>query len=98
MLGNACLWQFLCTLVTVNSRQTARCLKLVHPFYSCKPVLGYTCTCTSLAHALVYVTCPVVLLCQDGELNIEPNYMEQFSELNQVLDALTKRDVEPALR
>ena len=34
---------------------------------------------------------------QDSGLVIEPNYVEQFSELNQVLDALRRRDVEPAL-
>lgn len=39
-----------------------------------------------------------IAIYQDGELNIEPNYVEQFSELNQVLDALTRKDVEPALQ
>ncbi len=29
---------------------------------------------------------------------MEPNYVEQFSELNQVLDALRRKDVEPALQ
>ncbi len=39
-----------------------------------------------------------LLFVQEGGLSIEPNYVEQFSELNQVLDALRRRDVEPALQ
>lgn len=34
---------------------------------------------------------------QDGGVKMEPNYVEQFSELNLVLDALRRKDVEPAL-
>jgi len=35
---------------------------------------------------------------QDGGLSIEPTYVEQFSELNEVLEAFTRKDVEPALQ
>lgn len=34
---------------------------------------------------------------KDSGLSMEPCYVEQFSELNQVLDALRRKDVEPAL-
>lgn len=37
------------------------------------------------------------LCVQDGGLNLEPNYVEQFSELNLVLDGLRRKDIQPAL-
>ena len=34
---------------------------------------------------------------QDVTLDVEPSYMDQFSGLNHVLEALRNKDVEPAL-
>ena len=37
------------------------------------------------------------LVSQEAELHLDPGYLDQFAELNHVLEALRARDVEPAL-
>ena len=34
---------------------------------------------------------------QEAELKLDPSYLDQFTELNHVLEALRSRNVEPAL-
>lgn len=34
---------------------------------------------------------------QEAELSLDPSYLDQFTELNHVLEALRSRNVEPAL-
>ena len=54
--------------------------------------------CLSVSLFIILSHClSVCLSVQDGGLSLEPNYVEQFSELNLVLDGLRRRDIQPAL-
>ena len=51
---------------------------------------------TSLSLSL-FLHLPLLPPYQDVTLDVEPSYMDQFSGLNHVLEALRNKDVEPAL-
>ena len=55
---------------------------------------------SALTPRVVYVSPPpppLGCLVQEAELELDPSYLDQFTELNHVLEALRSRNVEPAL-
>ena len=65
------------------------------------------CVCVCMCTRVCMIVCkggsehlksnPTTFLFQEVSLDIDPAYMDQFSGLNHVLEALRNKDVEPAL-
>ena len=101
---SVCVYVCECECVSVYAVYT--CIVYVH---LCVPLVWFTylynfewsggcgvvCKQVKLDH--IYLSILFCLFFQEVSLDVDPAYMDQFSGLNHVLEALRNKDVEPAL-